>query len=186
MPSEAVRTRAARAALPAAGAARRRRLQRRPRRPAVLGLARGDWDLLSPRACRTACTRSAARPCSRAPSSSPAAPASWGRSAPPSRAPGRPCSSGASTSRPGAVAGALAQEVEGWAHADARPLRAAGRLRRGALSELGDRARGRPPARAGARAVPPPARCSRPPGRGGGRGSSAPARPTRRRRSRRG
>ena len=87
----------------------------------------------------------------------------------------------------GAVAEALRAGDRGLGDAAAGAVRVAGGLRRGALSQRrGQPLAQRPRSRAAAPAPRRRARCSPRRGRGGGRGSTSPARPTRRRRSRRG
>ena len=156
----------------------------------TLGLARGDWDLLArglqdrlhqqrrshlfPRSYELAAPRPRARRARRDDL----------------RRRARRCWCGASTSRPAPSPRRSRGEIEGWASCCARLLRAAGRLRGGALSDcsasFARRLRAAPRPRQALQQLRRPARGSRRRGRGGGRGSSGPARPTRRRRSRRG
>ena len=132
-PREAVRTRAARAALPAAGAAGGRRLQRRPRRAADARPGPRRLGPASRAACTTACTSSAARTCSRARYELAARARELG-------ALGATISGAGPTvlvwcfyEQTGAVAEALRGGDRGLGDAAARPVRAAGRLRRSEL-----------------------------------------------------
>ena len=171
VPGEAVRTRAARAALPGEVPLEDAVFNVAHGALLTLGLARGDWDLLA-RGLQDRLHQQ--RRAHLYPRSFELA----GR-ARELGALGATISGAGPTvlvwcfyEQTGTVAEALARRGRGLGAGAARAVRAAGRLRRGALSESPARARRRRSARRAARPAPARAPCSRPRGPAGGRGSS--------------
>ncbi len=177
VPESPVRTKAARAALAAQVPMEDAVFNVAHAAMLTLGLARGDWDLLARGLHDRLHQQQRASLFPRSASSS-RGQASWGHWARPSPAPGRPCSCGASTSRP-----ARSRRRSGPRSRAGRACCACPSRRRAPTwtrSEPGARAaHRRPAAPADARAPRRPARGSRRRDRGGDRGSSARARPIR-------
>ena len=130
-----VRTAAARAALPAGGADGRRGVQRRPRRAAAARARSAATGTSSPRGLADRLHQPRrAPPLSALAGAGRARARSSARSAPRSPAPGRPCWSGAPTTRPARCCSGWTREVgAGWARVLRVRVRAAGRGRVGSL-----------------------------------------------------
>ena len=138
-PHEAVRTKQARAALPAEVPMADAVFNIAHGALLMLGLARGDWDLVAPRPRRPPAPAPPRAPVPALDGARASARASSARSARRSPAPARPCSSGCHYEQTGAVVEALRREADGWADVMRAPFEPHGRRRARALTVAADR-----------------------------------------------